>query len=190
MRADEAERANLSRELVEAERAATSQRSRVEFLKSPQGLASSSDRELRQGAGKHVELEKQQTAAQATLSDFDRANGDLHQHGVALRESRKQLDRRIPEWQWKQDWLQLLPKLEENHIELARLQSLGWREELSIPGVMPTVPGIPLDLKPDGRATEPEDIRKVIAFQAGLFGDDVPAMAQGGVIPSSLRIGW
>jgi hypothetical protein len=89
-----------------------------------------------------------------------------------------------------QDWLTLLPKLEKNLIELARLQSLAWREGLRIPGVMPSAVGIPFDLKPNGSATEPEDIRKVIAFQAALFGGDTSAMAKSGVHPSSLHVSW
>jgi hypothetical protein len=93
-------------------------------------------------------------------------------------------------WQWREDWLKLLRKLEEVFLELVRLQALASKEELRIPGVMPSVPGIPLGLRPDRRETTPEDIRRVIGFQAALFGDNVLAMAASGVYPSSLRIGW
>jgi len=69
---------------------------------------------------------------------------------------------------------------------MARLQSLQRREELMLPGVMATVPGIPVDLTPAGRETTAADIGKVIAFQARLFEGEMAA----GVVPSRLRVSW
>jgi hypothetical protein len=104
----------------------------------------------------------------------------------ALLERRKQLDHEISLWQWKRDWLALLPKLEDVLVEIARLQSLQMKEELTLPGIQRGVAAIPLDLRPDGRETNADDIAKVIAFQTRLFEGQPPA----GVVPSSLRVSW
>lgn len=185
-----AERLRLSGELAERDRAMTAARNRLDFLGTASGLATSGDGDLTEAARVLVEKERSRADAEAALTGFDAANGNLHGRGVALQERRKALARKIAEHQWRKDWLTLLPDLEKVLIRLAELQSRAWREELTIRGVMPSAIGIPFDLRPDNRETTPEDIRKVMRFQAALFGDDVPVMAQGGVYPSSLRIGW
>ena len=45
-------------------------------------------------------------------------------------------------------------------------RSLAEREQLRLRGVLPTVPGIPLDARPDGHPTTAEDIAKAALFLA------------------------
>jgi hypothetical protein len=87
----------------------------------------------------------------------------------------KQLKRDILMFEWKRDWLKLLPRLEADLIELARLTSLQRKKDLMLAGVMRGVPGIPLDLTANGRETTAADIAKVIAFQTRLFEGQPPA---------------
>jgi hypothetical protein len=159
---------------------------RAEYLRSPVGLAAHDDAEIHDTERQLVEAQRSEGAAQLAFEQFIQEHGNLGQRRAALLDRSKRLDRDILMFEWKRDWLKLLPRLEEVLVELARLNSLQWREDLMLPGVMATVPGIPLDLTASGRETTAADIQKVIAYQMRIFEGERPA----GVTPSSLRVSW
>jgi hypothetical protein len=182
----EGEYARLSEAMKAARQKAESLGARAEYLRSPVGLAEHDDAEIHDTERQLVEAQRSEGAAQLAFEQFTNEHGHLGQRRAQWLERSKTLDHDITLWRWRQDWLKLLPQLEDVLIELARLQSIQWKEELDLGGVQRGVAGIPLDPKADGRATTAADILKIIAFQTRLFEGQPPA----GVVPSSLRLTW